>query len=494
MHRRVPALCGVLFVLSLLFAGAVAKATRPAARTQVPPEPTAWTSYANDNQLRDSVFSKSLTQENVRRLSPLWTTELDGPIYASPLSVKVSGRQLLYVSTEAGSVYALSAASGAIVWQRNLGTIDTDGCGTWGITSTGAIDPTKGLLFVIGATGSLHALSVSTGADSEGYPEQIVSQTRYEYVWGGLRISAGRLYVPVASYCDVGAPDGAFPEGRLESIPLDRTDAAAVWDPVPGPDNLGGIWGWGGVSVDPRDGSIYTAVGNSHVRSDECACYVDDAGYGDHVVHLSADLSSVIDSERPTLPETGDYDFGAAPVLFQPRGCPPLAAANNKIGTLFIWDRSDLASGPLASIPIGDGLSPFIGTPAWSEARQTIYEAQAVLFDSRGRLGNGVRAFRVVAGCRFQSLWAKAVGDGNQATPLVVGDAVFATGGNPGGFYALDAATGARLWSAPTAGSTVAAMVTVGGTVFGADAEGAVYAFRPNAAELKLGGNRRGPF
>jgi hypothetical protein len=37
-------------------------------------------------------------------------------------------------------------------------------------------------------------------------------------------------------------------------------------------------------------------------------------------------------------------------------------------------------------------------------------------------------------------------------------------------------------------------MVTVGGTVFGADAEGAGYAFRPNAAELKLGGNRRGPF
>jgi outer membrane protein assembly factor BamB len=480
VHRRVPAVCSVLIVLSLLLAGAAAKATRPTAKAQVPAEPTAWTSYANDNQLRDSVFSKSLTRKSVPRLSPLWTTKLDGPIYASPLSLRVEGRQLLYVATEAGSVYALSAASGAIVWQRQLGTIDTDGCGTWGITSTGAIDATDGLLFVIGATGSLHALVASTGADSEGYPEQIVSQTRYEYVWGGLRIDAGRVYVPVASYCDKGAADGnEFPEGRLESIPLDRTAAADVWDPVPGPNNLGGIWGWGGVSVDPHDGSIYTAVGNSHVRADGCACYVDDAGYGDQVVHLKADLSSVIDSERPKLPETGDYDFGAAPVLFQPSGCPPLAAANNKIGTLFIWDRRHLASGPLASIPVGDGVSAFVGTPAWSNVRQTIYEAQSVLFDSRGRLGNGVRAFRVVAGCRFQALWAKAIGDGNQATPLVVGDVVFATGGTPGGFYALDASNGARLWSAPTAGPTVAAMITVGGTVFGADAKGAVYAFRP---------------
>ena len=71
------------------------------------------------------------------------------------------------------------------------------------------------------------------------------------------------------------------------------------------------------------------------------------------------------------------------------------------------------------------------------------------------------------------------MGDGNQAQPLVVGDVVFATGGRPGGFYALDARNGAKLWSAATAGRTVAATITVGGAVVGADASGVVYAFRP---------------
>ena len=184
----------------------------------------------------------------------------------------------------------------------------------------------------------------------------------------------------------------------------------------PGRQNLGGVWGWGGVSVDPADGSIYTAVGNSHTWSEECGCYVDDAGYGDHIVHLTADLTSTLDFQSPSIPATGDYDFGAAPLLFQPKGCPPLAAANNKIGSLFIWNRRDLAAGPIASIPLGDGLSAFIGTPAWSAARQTIYAAQAVLFGDGGRLGNGVRAFQVVAGCRFEPTWAQPVGDGNQAT------------------------------------------------------------------------------
>ena len=102
-------------------------------------------------------------------------------------------------------------------------------------------------------------------------------------------------------------------------------------------------------------------------------------------------------------------------------------------------------------------MSAFIGTPAWSDERQTLYEAEAVLFGAKGRLGNGT-----------------------QPTPLVVGgDLLFAAGGTPGGFYGLSTANGAILWKYPTPCRTVAAMITVGGTVYGADTGGAVYAFRP---------------
>jgi outer membrane protein assembly factor BamB len=308
----------------------------------------------------------------------------------------------------------------------------------------------------------------------------LIEHPNYEYVWGGLRIAANRLYVPVASYCDVGAPDGFFPEGGLFAVPLTEPEDVSEWDSVPGMGNLGGLWGWGGVSVDPDTGTIFTAVGNSHSWSDECGCYLDDDGYGNHVVALTPDLSTVVAAQSPGIASTGDYDFGAAPVLFQPSGCPPLAAANNKNGTLYIWDRTQLANGPLASIPVGDGVSAFVGTPAWSDDSQTLYEAQAVLFGAQGRLGNGVRAFHAASGCRFVQTWAKPVGDGSQATPLVVGgDVVFATGGTPGGFYALSTKNGAVLWQYPTAGRTVAVMITVGGTLFGADTDGTVYAFRP---------------
>jgi outer membrane protein assembly factor BamB len=439
-----------------------------------------WLSWGHDNQLTNAVASKELTPTSVRRLKRVWLSRLDGPVYASPLAAPVAGQTTLFAATEAGSVYALDAATGRIVWQRSLGVVDTPSCGPWGITSTGAIDRARNLLYEISADGQLHALDLATGLDAAGFPRRLLSNVEYEYVWGGLRIANDRLYVPVASYCDAG-PDGlTYPDGRLFAIPLADPDSLTEWEPVPGPGNLGGIWGWGGVAVDPGDGTIFTGVGNSHVFSAACGCYVDNAPYGNQIVALTPDLSSVVDAQAPDLPATDDDDFGAAPLLFQPKGCPPLATANNKIGSLYIWNRRRLSAGTIVPpIPLSDGVAAFVGSPSWSAARQTIFDAQAVLYNGGKRLGNGVRALRIGPGCTFKPSWGVAVGDGNQATPLVVGDVVFATGGSPGGFAALSAASGATLWKTATLGPTIAALITVGGTVFGADADGWVYAFRP---------------
>jgi len=457
-----------------------------AVAAEPPPDPIAWTSYGYDNQLGNAVPTKVLTPAAVNRLEPRWSLQLDGPVYASPLAARVDGEQLVFAATEAGTVSAVDAADGRIVWQRNLGTVETAECGTWGITATGTIDLRRSLLFEISADGMLHALDLATGKEADGYPLPLVTNTRYEYVWGGLRLANHRLYVVVASYCDAGPPGGPWPEGRLFAVRLKRPTETASWDPVTGEGNMGGMWGWGGVSIDPNDGRVFTGVGNSYVWSDECGCYIDNAGYGDTMVALSPDLSNVLGSNNPGIPATGDSDFGAAPLLFQPTACPPLAAANNKNGTTYIWNRDRLADGPLVFIPLGDGLSAFVGSPGWSAAKQMIYVAQSVIRDDGRRLGNGVTAWLVDPGCGFRPIWSRVLGDGNQATPLVVGNVLFATGGKPGGFFALNSANGAPLWSHATAGRTVAAIISVDGAVFGADTAGVLYAF-------ELASTGRGP-
>jgi outer membrane protein assembly factor BamB len=467
--RRGPALLVLVVALCLT----------PHAQSATRADPNAWTSYGFDNQLGNAVPTQAFTLGAVPKLRLDWAQQLDGAVFASPLAANVDGEQLVFAATEEGSVYALNAATGEIVWQRNLGAVATPECGTWGITSTGTIDLDRGVIFEISADGLLHALALATGEEAPGYPLTLVENNLYEYVWGGLRIANDRVYVVVASYCDVGPPGGPMPEGRLISVPLGAPGDPTTWDPVPGAGNMGGIWGWGGVSIDPDDGRVFTGVGNSYVWSDECGCYLDNAGYGDRLVSLAPDLSSVLDSNNPGIAPTGDSDFGAAPLLFHPDACPPLAAANNKDGALYVWNRNRLSDGPLLRLPLGDGMAAFVGSPGWSESKQMVYVAQSVIREEGRRLGNGVTAWHVDAGCGFRPIWHASLGDGNQATPLLVGNVLFATGGKPGGFFALNASTGARLWSFPTEGRTVAGMISAAGRLFGADTSGALFAFSP---------------
>lgn len=448
------------------------------ARAAVAIDAEAWTSYGFDNQLTNAITSKSLTPRTVPALRLGWSLQLDGAVFASPLAANVDGRRTVFASTEAGSVYAVDATDGQLVWQRNLGVVQTQECGKWGITSTGAIDLGRHLLFEISADGLLHALDLSTGEEAAGFPLALVTNNLYEYVWGGLRIAGDHLYAVVASYCDAGPPGGAMPEGRMISVPLDEPDAPVIWDPVPGEGNLGGMWGWGGVSVDPDNGTVFTGVGNSYVFSAQCNCIVDNAGYGDSIVALSPDLSTVLDSNNPTvIPPAGDLDFGAAPLLFHPQACPPLAAMNNKDGSMYVWDRTQLSKGAIVRIPLGNGTAAFVGAPSWSESNQTIYVGESVIEKDGVSVGNGVTAWHVDTGCGFRPLWQAPTGQGNQATPLVVGNVVFDGGGKTGGFFAFNGVKGTPLWSYQTDGRTVASMISFAGSVFGADTSGVLYAF-----------------
>src|SRR5207302_8109159 len=130
-----------------------------------------------------------------------------------------------------------------------IGTMPAPGddCATWGTSSTPAIDLKRHLLYVIGASGYLHAFDLATGAEAGGYPVAIaVDRNQYEYVWAGLRIVGDRVFVGVSSYCDQPDESGVAAEGRLVAVDLDRHIVAQQWDPVPGYGNLGGIWGYGG--------------------------------------------------------------------------------------------------------------------------------------------------------------------------------------------------------------------------------------------------------
>jgi hypothetical protein len=463
-------LWGVLLVVVLASFPAASNSSPSASKKAAP----RWLAYGHDGQLTNFVKVPGLASKTTRGLKVKWTTTLDGPIFASPLYANGT----VYAETEAGSVYALRATNGATRWQRKLGTVSTPSCGTWGLTSTGAIDLTRKVLYAISSDGFLHALSLADGSERPGWPVPVThAHADGEYVWGGLRLLGSRLYVPVASYCDVAGSDGHVADGRLVAVDVKRARIAETFDPVAGDGNLGGIWGWGGVSVDPAGKTLWTGVGNSHVFDPACSCFTDTAGYGNSMVKLTPDLR-VLGSYRPKdIADGQDLDFGSAPLLFQPKGCKPFSAGNNKNGWMYIWNRNRLKYGPRYGFGIGDGLEAFVGQPSYSPTLRMIFESHAFKNGGGKKLGDGIQAFTINSHCGIARSWLTVVGSGEMPPPLVLGDLVFASGGETGGYTVLSARTGRPLWRFATQYKTFAPAIAAGTRIFAGDAAGTMRAF-----------------
>src|ERR1700744_509574 len=126
-----------LLVLLVMAACSVAAAAVP-----------GWTTYDHDG-------ARSATDPDsgapVTPVADWGPAGVDGDVYAQPL---VSGSRV-FVATETDTIYALNAATGAVLWQRSLGTPVPAGdlpCGdiapTVGITSTPAIDASTDRIYV----------------------------------------------------------------------------------------------------------------------------------------------------------------------------------------------------------------------------------------------------------------------------------------------------------------------------------------------------------
>ena len=428
----------------------------------------------------------SLTVANAGTLGLRWSAKLSSGITAQPVvagNVSVAGvrREVMYVGSELGDFYGLDAATGRVIWRRNLGRHAFSTCGdspdgTLGVTDTAAIDRSTGLVYVAGGNNDVYALNLATGAVASGWPVSLGLDPDREHVWGGLTLAAGRLYVGTAS-------DGCDTQpyyGRLVEIDVARRSTIATWYPASppgGPLEGAGIWSWGGASVDPVSGDLFVATGNSIGSSES-------ANYGEHVVRLTPGLS-VVASNYPGL--TGDdVDFGSTPVLFRRPGCQKQAVVENKSGILLLYDAGSIGAGPVQKLKISDYVDggELIGLPAYSPVTHKVYVSSPTDLTG-GPYAHGLLAFAVGSDCKLHLSWDKLAGLNGAVTssPTVAGGVVYYGDGPGNRLLAYDAATGARLWDSGTtiAGPVFGAPSVVGGRVFVGSWDGAVYAFAPGA-------------
>jgi outer membrane protein assembly factor BamB len=164
---------------------------------------------SRDGLYIDSAFTPSAAANVTRDLN--FSGTISGNVYAQPLYIEngPGGAAMVIVVTESNNVYALDAADGTVIWQRNnIGTPVSSGlpCGNispLGITGTPVVDLKSRSLFfdamIDGATKKhfIYSLNVDTGATNPNWPVDVNATATYNgTTWqigvGGSQALAGR--------------------------------------------------------------------------------------------------------------------------------------------------------------------------------------------------------------------------------------------------------------------------------------------------------------
>lgn len=447
----------------------------------------SWPTYGFDAQRTGYNGSETaLGTGNAAGLRIRWRRNLGDvmiaqPVEAAGVTVGGTATDVIYEGTEHGLLWALNANTGAVIWEKNLGSVTT-GCSdmpdeVFGIGGAGAISftsPGAGVIYIAGGDGSVHALDLATGHEQTGWPVKGVFTPSDEHVYGGINLAGGELYVAVASHCDFSPYFGDVVEiGQATHAITNRFYPAG---PPSGGISGGGIWGPGGVSVDPTNGDVFAATGNALTSPENYK-------YSDAVVELNSSLG-VLSHANPNL-TGGDVDFGATPLLFQPTGCPyKLVAAKNKSGVLFDYSEGNLFTfrQRLQVADVND--YEFNGIPAWDPATNMLYIGNSS-DSSSGPYLHGMVALKSVASskCKLTLAWQQTVGPNfsSVSPPTVANGVVYYGDGNGNTEYAFDASTGKPLWNSASTigGGLYAAPTVINGKLFVAAWDNRLYAFGP---------------
>jgi hypothetical protein len=233
---------------------------------------------SRDGLYVDPAFTPAAAAALTRDLG--FSGSISGNVYAQPLYVEggPGGRAMIIAVTESNNVYALDAADGSVIWQRNVGPPVQHAnlpCGDiipLGITGTPVVDlPTRALLFDAmttpdnGATVEhlIYSMNVDTGATNSGWPVHVnttatsgstVFNSYTQNERGALAVVGGNVYVPYGGH----AGDCDIYYGWLVGVPLDNPTNVLAWATAA---RGGGSWAVGGVASDGLNPFI--ATGNT---------------------------------------------------------------------------------------------------------------------------------------------------------------------------------------------------------------------------------------
>jgi len=317
------------------------------------------------------------------------------------------------------------------------------------------------VLYVGGGDSKVYALNAATGAVLWSYD---VGGNPDTFLWDSPLVYGNSVYIGVSSFGDCPLTQG-------QVLQLNRVTGALqnTFNVVPNGCTGGGVWS--SPTLDAAAGTIYFTTGTP---SPDCPS----TPGGPSMYELRAsDLSLVGSWTIPVAQQTPDADFGATPTLFNGvigGQSVPLVGAIDKNGIFYAFKRDALPSGPVwqTRIAAGGG-NPTTGNGPIAPAA---FDGTAVYVGGDNTTGcsGTVNALNPSTGA---SIWRHCFTGGGfveGAVTVTSGGAVAV--GEGSNIAVLSTATGASLFTYPTAGPVWGAASIVGNTLYDGDIAGNLYA------------------
>jgi polyvinyl alcohol dehydrogenase (cytochrome) len=311
-----------------------------------------WGANTQNTRYQDDKMA-GLTAADIPKLKVKWAFGFPGELSADGQPSIAGGR--VFVGTQSGTVYALSAATGCVHW-----VFHADAAVRAAITIA-RLDPARNVAFVGDRAANVYALDAATGAmiwkshvDDHPFARVTASPTFHD----------GRLYVGVASGEETA---GAVAEYecctfRGSLVALDAATGSRVWktytieEPQRRAKNRVGTqqWGpsgapiWSSPAIDVQKNAVYVTTGNNYSgpatdRSDAFVAF--DLASGkilwSRQMTASDDWNTacrLTDQTNCTNKDAPDHDFASPPILVSLPNGRRAIVAGQKSGVVHALD------------------------------------------------------------------------------------------------------------------------------------------------------------
>jgi polyvinyl alcohol dehydrogenase (cytochrome) len=491
----------------------------------------------NRSNTRYQQSEHKLGIDTVGQLEQKWVFQTAGDVSATPA---VDG-DTVYVPDWSGHLYAVDRITGAEKWSVYIpditGIAFDKARATPAVTDDKIIIGTQGSILVPGGGpgGRVLAFDKFTGellwvTTADSHFAAIITQSATAF--------NGRVYVGVASQEEAlagfvpGYPCCSF---RGSMLALDESTGAILWKTIMAPAGYSGNAVWGSSpAIDPKRNHVYIATGNNYSVPDDVLACVAAAGddgeaqaaclapdnHFDSIMALDLTTGAIRwvtraipydawttdcfifvgDGDNCPEPAGPDYDFGQAPQLFTvkgERGAPrELLGAGQKSGQYWaldpasgavVWVTEAGPGGTAGGLQWGSAVD---GTRVYTANPNSNYVPWTLPDGSETTTG----VWTAIDAATGLVIWQRSAPDltppelrpfalfGDlSGPPTTANGVVYACSLEPNGhMYALDAATGAVLWSFASGGSCLSGAAISNGMLFWGSGYSNFFAGTPN--------------